>query len=149
MNGRAPEAPGGGEDSMTSFNKQVTTSQREPELEQRIFSFKATQLIWLFLGVLEALLALRILLKMMGANPENPFAMFLYSLTGLFVFPFMGLTATPQAGGMVLELSTIIAMLAYALVFWGIERLVWVIFYRPRTTPVAVTRTTTQDNRPQ
>jgi len=134
---------------MTNYNKQVTTSQREPELEQRIFSFKATQLIWLFLGVLEALLALRILLKLMGANAANPFAAFLYGLTYLFVYPFQGLIQTPQAEGMVLELSTIIAMMVYALVLWGFERLVWVIFYRPRTAPTAVTRTTTQDNRPQ
>ena len=47
----------------------VRTSQNEPEREQRIFTFKATQLIWLLLGILEALIALRIGLKLIGANP--------------------------------------------------------------------------------
>jgi hypothetical protein len=42
---------------------EVRTTQREPEREQRIFSFKATQLFWLVLGVLEALIALLFGLK--------------------------------------------------------------------------------------
>jgi uncharacterized protein YggT (Ycf19 family) len=125
--------------------KEVRTTEREPERERRIFTFKATQLIWLLLGVLEALLALRILLKLMAANPGNAFAAFLYSITDIFLLPFVGLTVTPAAGGMVLELSTFIAMLVYGLVGWGVERLVWVIFYRPRGASVSVTQTTTQD----
>ena len=125
--------------------KEVRTIEREPERERRIFTFKATQLIWLLLGVLEALLALRILLKLMAANPGNAFAAFLYSTTDIFLLPFVGLTATPAAGGMVLELSTFIAMLVYGLVGWGVERLVWVIFYRPRGPSVSVTQTSTQD----
>jgi len=125
--------------------KEVRTTEREPERERRIFTFKATQLIWLLLGVLEALLALRILLKLMAANPGNAFAAFLYSITDIFLLPFVGLTATPAAGGMVLELSTFIAMLVYGLAGWGAERLVWVIFYRPRGASVSVTQTTTQD----
>lgn len=119
---------------------QTTTSQREPGLEQRIFTFKATYLIWLLLGLLEALIGLRILLKLMAANPANPFAMLVYNLSYVFVFPFMGLTVTPEAGGMVLEISSFIAMLFYAVAGFVFERLVWLIFYRPRQAPVAVTQ---------
>jgi tetrahydromethanopterin S-methyltransferase subunit F len=43
---------------------EVRTSQREIDQEQRIFSFKATQLIWLALGVVEALIAMRVMLKL-------------------------------------------------------------------------------------
>jgi uncharacterized protein YggT (Ycf19 family) len=126
--------------------KQVQTTEREPERERRIFTFKATQLIWLFVGTLEALLALRIVLKLMAANPSNAFAAWLYSFTDIFLSPFVGLTASPAAGGMVLEFSSMIAMLVYGLIGWGIERLVWVIFYRPRGPSVSVTRTSTQDH---
>ena len=126
--------------------KEVRTTEREPERERRIFAFKATQLIWLFLGALEATLALRIILKLMAANPSNAFAAFVYSVTDIFLAPFVGLTATPAAGGMVLELSSIIAMLVYGLVGWGVERLVWVVFYRPRGPSVSVTQTSTQDH---
>jgi len=42
----------------------------------------------------------------------------------------------------VLEIPTLIAMLVYGLVGWVIERIIWVIFYRPRGP---VTQTTTTD----
>ena len=124
---------------------EVRTTQKEPERERRIFTFKATQLVWLFFGVLEALIALRIGLKLIGANPASPIAVFIYAVTGLFLFPFTGLTATPAAGGMVLEISSMIAMVVYALFAWGLERLIWLIFYRPRGPVVGVTQTTTSD----
>ena len=90
-------------------------------------------------------IALRIGLKLIGANPASPFAVFLYGFTGFFLLPFAGLTATPAAGGMVLEISSVIAMVVYALLAWGLERLIWVIFYRPRAPVVGVTQTTTTD----
>ena len=124
---------------------EVRTSQREPEREQRIFTFKITQLIWLFLGILEALIALRIGLKLIGANPESPIVAMIYGLTFLFLFPFEGMVATPSAGSIVLELSSLFAMLIYALIGWAVERTVWVLFYRPRGPVVGVTETTTSE----
>ena len=125
---------------------EVRTSQNEPEREQRIFSFKATQLIWLGLGILEALIALRIGLKLIGANPNSPIVALIYGFTYLFLFPFEGMTATPSAGSMVLELSSFFAMGIYALIAWAVERVVWLIFYRPRGPVVAVTETVTSEN---
>jgi hypothetical protein len=124
---------------------EVRTSQSEPERERRIFTFKATQLVWLLFGILEALIALRIGLKLIGANPASPIAVFIYGFTSLFLFPFTGLTGTPAAGGMVLEISSVIAMVVYALIAWALERIIWVIFYRPRGPVVGVTQTTTTD----
>jgi YggT family protein len=126
---------------------EVRSVQREPGREQRVFSFKATQLVWLFFGILEGLIALRILLKLIAANPNSPFAAMLYRFTDLFLFPFAGLTATPSAGGMVLELSSFIALIFYALIAWVVARLVWVIFYRPRGPIEQVTQTTSSEER--
>ena len=119
---------------------EVQTTQKESGSEQRIFTFKATQLVWLLFGLLEALIALRIGLKLIGANASNPFAELIYGFTSLFLLPFIGLIGTPAAGGMVLEISSMIAMVVYALVAWALERIIWVIFYRPRG---GVTQTTT------
>jgi len=125
---------------------EVRTTQKEPEREQRIFSFKATQLIWLFLGILEGMLGLRFGLKLIAANPESPIVAMIYGFTNLFLYPFAGMTVTPSAGGMVLELPTLFAMAIYALIAWAIERIVWVIFYRPRGPVVAVTETSTSES---
>ncbi len=124
---------------------EVKSIQQEPEREQRIFSFKVTQLIWLFLGILEALIVLRIGLKLIGANPASPIVALIYGVTYLFLFPFEGMVVTPSAGSMVLELSSLFAMLIYALIAWAVERIVWLLFYRPRGPVVGTTQTTTSE----
>ena len=122
---------------------EVRTTQQEPEREQRIFTFKATQLVWLAFGILEALIAMRIGLKLIGANAASPIAAFIYGFTDLFLLPFQGLIGTPAVGNMVLEITSVIAMVVYALIGWALERIIWVIFYRPRGPMVSNTQTTT------
>jgi hypothetical protein len=117
--------------------------------DQRVFTFKLTQLVWLLFGLLEALIALRVGLKLIGANPGNPFAALVYNLSAVFLWPFFGLTGTPAANGMVLEVPSIIAMFVYALVAWAIASLVWLILYRPReSTTVQETVVTAPDQTP-
>lgn len=132
---------------MTNY-QEVRTTQQEPGRQQRQFTFQATQLIWLGLGLLEGLFALRMLLKLIGANAANGFAALLYSFTDLFLVPFVGLIGTPAAGGLVLEISTLVAMVVYALAAWVLERIVWVLFYRPRTAAVNTQTTTTKSQTP-
>ncbi len=136
----------GKEIKMTSF-KEVTTSQQEQGRVRRVATFKVTQLIWLFLGILEALLALRFLFKLIGVNEANTFASFLYGLTNLFVAPFASLTGAPSTAGMTFEFTTLIAMIIYALIGWVLERLVYVLFYRPRG-PVSTQQRTVVDQIP-
>ena len=126
---------------------EVRTSNREPQAnrDQRLFTFKATYVIWLVLVMLEALIVLRIGLKLIGANADSGFATLVYGFSNLFLFPFAGLTPTYAAGAMVLEVSSFIAMIVYAFLFWGIERVVWVIFYRPREAAVSVTHRTSNE----
>jgi uncharacterized protein YggT (Ycf19 family) len=112
--------------------REVRTVQHEQGQEQRAATFKATQIIWLLLGLLEGVLALRVFFKVIAVNAENPFASLLYSVTGPFVAPFASLVGSPSAAGMVLEFSSIIAMVVYLLIAWVIERMVYVFFYRPR-----------------
>ena len=80
----------------------VRSVQREPGQGRRFFSFKATQIILLISGILEALIALRILLKLIGANPDSPLVALVYGFTSLFLIPFVGLIGSPTAGSMVL-----------------------------------------------
>ena len=75
----------------------------------RVFTWKFTQLVWLLFGMLEALIGLRVVLRLIAANPHNPFAMLVYNLSYPFVWPFVGLTRTPAANGAVLEISSMIA----------------------------------------
>ncbi len=131
---------------MTDY-KEVRTSEHEQGREQRFAAFKATQIIWLLLGLLEAVIALRVVFKLIAVNAANPFATLLYNVTNLFVAPFASLTGSLAVGGMVLEISSIIAMIVYLLIAWALERIVYVLFYRPRG-PVSVRQTIVSDHTP-
>jgi len=109
--------------------------------EQKAYIRKLTEAVWLLFGILEALIGLRVFLKLIAANPNNPFAELVYNASSLFVWPFSGLTFTPAAAGMVLEIPSIIAMLVYALIAWVIVRLIWIVLDRP-VDPTVVSQTT-------
>jgi uncharacterized membrane protein len=131
---------------MTDY-RVVKTTQHEQGREQRIATFKVTQLIWLGLGLLEVLLAMRVVFKLIAVNADNLFASLLYFVTGIFVAPFASLTSAPALGNMVLEISTVIAMIVYLLIAWALERIVYVLFYRPRG-PISVRQTIVSEQAP-
>jgi len=80
--------------------------------------------IWFIAGFIIVLLALRILLLLFGANQENGFVSFLYTLSGVFAAPFFGVFGyEPSYGVSVFEVSSLVAIIIYALVAWGLAKL--------------------------
>lgn len=98
--------------------------------------YRLTQFIWLLFGLLEALIGIRVILMLIGANPANPFAALVYQLSELFLWPFRNLIANPAFGNSVLEITSLIAMIVYPLIGWAIVRMIWVLFYRAPTSQV-------------
>ena len=81
------------------------------------------------LGVLEMILVLRFFFRLLGASQDNSFILFLYNLSHVFVAPFNGIFHDQVLGThSVFELSTLIAMLVFALLAWGLVALSRVIF---------------------
>ncbi len=113
---------------------------RDAAAERQLLLFQFNRIVWTILGILEVLLALRFLLKLIGANPNSGFAVLMYGVTGLFTAPFTGLVPTWVSGASVLEVTTLIAMAIYALLFWGVMRIVPILTDRARAR--TVTRTT-------
>jgi YggT family protein len=107
---------------------------------QRTFSYQVTGLLWLLLGALEALLGLRLILKLLASNPGNPFASLIYTFSDIFVWPFIGLTITPSAAGIVVEIHTIIAMVVYAMLGWLFISLVRLLLFRRTERSVSIQR---------
>jgi hypothetical protein len=105
-------------------------------LEYRETVYKISQFIWLLFGGLEALIGIRVILMLIGANPGNWFTAFVYQLSELFLWPFRNLVTNPSFQNLTLEVTSIIAMLVYALLGWIIVRMIWVIFYRSPTSQV-------------
>jgi uncharacterized membrane protein len=113
---------------------------RDVAAERRLGLFQIYRFMWSILAFLEILLAFRFVLRMIAANPDSGFATLIYGITGVFVAPFNGLISTPTSGGSSLEVTTLIAMAVYALVFWGIAYVIRMITDRPRAR--SFTRTT-------
>ncbi|HET8842800.1 MAG TPA: hypothetical protein VFN35_15155 [Ktedonobacteraceae bacterium] len=87
-----------------------------------------TTIVYFLLGVLEVILGLRFVFRLLGANQGNDFITFLYNLSHVFVGPFNGIFNDQAIGSKsVFELSTLVAMLIYALVAWGLVSLVRVM----------------------
>ncbi len=92
--------------------------------------WRAVQLIYLVFGVIDGLLLIRMVLKLLGANPHAGFSNWLYSVTDVFLVPFKNLLPTIGNEQSQLEMSLVIAILVYALIGWAIARLFAIVFYR-------------------
>ncbi|MCR4263312.1 MAG: YggT family protein [Candidatus Roizmanbacteria bacterium] len=103
--------------AVTTETKRVATSSQTVEY-----------LIYFFFGFLEILLAFRLVFKFMGASISSIFVNFIYGLTELFILPFEGIFRRGVSQGIetasVLEPSTLVALVVYAILAWGIVKLI-------------------------
>jgi hypothetical protein len=84
----------------------------------------AARIVWFIAGVLLVLLAFRFAFVLFGANPANGFVNFIYTVSHPFAAPFFGIFGYSISYGVSrVELSTLVAMAVYALVAYGIARL--------------------------
>lgn len=107
--------------------------------ERRLGAFQINRILYTLLGILEIVLMLRFVLKLMAANPDSGFSIFIYGVTALFVAPFDALLGTPTYAGAVFEINTLIAMGVYALLFWVIARIIQIAVDRPTVRSVSRT----------
>lgn len=128
---------------MTEFKETVTTSrdagvdetgtevqQRTRKVDRQVSAdgtSTASNAVWYVLGVIEVLIGLRFILKLFGANPNSGFVDFIYSITGILTAPFDNIfgVASARAGEVrsVFEPSILVAAVVYALIAWGIVKL--------------------------
>lgn len=97
----------------------------EPQLAKARGPRIVSRIIWYLAGILLALLGVRFILVLLGANPSNSFANFIYSASHPFVAPFVTLFGyTIRYGVARIEPFTLVAMVVYFLVALGIAKLV-------------------------
>ena len=93
---------------------------------------RAMEVIYLVFGIIDGLLLIRLVLKLLGANPQAGFTSFIYGLTDVFMAPFRNLLPAvgSNSSGAVLETSVLIAILVYALIGWVLARIIAITFFR-------------------
>jgi YggT family protein len=90
------------------------------------------RLISLIGGIIIALIGLRFIFILLGANPNNGFAHFIYSVSRPFVQPFYGLfNYEPTFTKAHFELASLVAIIVYALITLLLVKLVTIGSRRP------------------
>lgn len=84
------------------------------------------RLVWLAIGFINILIALRFVFLLLGANRDAQFTDLIYSLSAPFVAPFTAIFNEPAYGQSVFEVSSLIAIVIYTLIGWGIAKLLTV-----------------------
>ena len=94
---------------------------------------RIVNIVYFLFGALQLLLAIRVVLHLIGANPDNGFSNFIDALSAPFVALFASLVQNPTIGGTsVLEITTLIAMVVWAVVAWLVGRFIWLTMSRAR-----------------
>ena len=87
-------------------------------------SLVIARMIYFVSGLLTTLLAVRFVLALLGANLNNSFADFIYTVSYPFVAPFAGLfNYRTQYGASRFEIETLVSIIVYGIVAWGIVKL--------------------------
>jgi hypothetical protein len=114
------------ETAITQQPDYETTEQviHDVATERQLSFFRTERIAWTILTTLEIFLGLRFFLKWIAANPNSGFAALLYWITDLVLAPFAGLVGNPTHGDSIFEVTTLLAMAIYALLFWVVIRVI-------------------------
>jgi hypothetical protein len=111
--------PNSGQVSQTATTTQAPTNNEQQDAK----SDRKNAWIWYVVGIIDLLVALRLVFHLFGARSVG-FASMLYSITGFFVAPFKGIFANPKIEGSYFDMASLVAIIVYALLGWIIARLI-------------------------
>lgn len=104
----------------TETTGEAAVRDRQDRPDRDAVAFKAEDVIWFIVAVIEVLILIRFILLLFGARTGVPFVDFWYTLTAPLIYPFAGmfgnLDTYNQYTGMRLELESLVAMLVYGLI---------------------------------
>lgn len=106
------------QDGATNVQRQTVTHAEKAD--SRVV---ASRVIWYIAGFIIVLLLIRIVLLLLGANQGTGFVDFMYAISGVFAAPFSGIFGSPTYGKFFFDTASVVAIVVYALIAWGISKL--------------------------
>lgn len=103
--------------------REIITSDNESPRRARPL-YRSSQIVWYIFEFIEFLLLFRFILRLLGANPNAGFTQLIYGATYPLVLPFLYVFPRASLFSSVLEWGTLLAMVVYWLLAWGIVRLI-------------------------
>ena len=129
-----PPSAANGNELATDVGTQQLRTRREVVRQRRFGVGKTIDLIWYALGVLEIVLAARFFFELTAANSAAGFVKFILAIAQPFAWPFNGIFPMPRDGSNVFDVNMLVAMVVYAVIAWGITRLLVMSIEPPSVT---------------
>jgi uncharacterized protein YggT (Ycf19 family) len=98
--------------------------------EEGRYNFRAVAVVGFVVGVIDIIIAARFLGKLLGASSQSAFVTFIYNVSSPLVAPFKGIFGNGGSSANSFETASIVAMVVYAVIGWGL-----VVLIRITTAP--------------
>jgi hypothetical protein len=91
------------------------------------YSLRTEQAVWLITAVVAVILSIRFVFKMLAASTQSGFVRFIFDITQALIAPFHSIFNTAASGNFVFEPETLVAIVIYSLIGWGLVALVRIL----------------------
>jgi uncharacterized protein YggT (Ycf19 family) len=105
----------------------VDTAEVTTRGEPATHNYRAVQVIWFVTSVITTLISIRFVLKLLGASMQSGFVTLMYGLTDGLVAPFRAIFPAASGQSSTVDIASLVAIVIYALVGWGLVSLVKLI----------------------
>jgi hypothetical protein len=99
------------------------------------YNFRAAAVVGFIVGAVDIFIAARFLGKLLGASSASQFVHFIYQVSSVFVAPFTGIFGDTGTKTNTFETASLVAIVVYAVVGWGIVVLIRIITAPHGTKP--------------
>lgn len=112
-------------------------AEHVPSTEQASYNFRAAAIVAFVIGAVDILIAARFLGKLFGASAHSAFVSFIYQVSGPLVAPFTGIFGDTGSKTNTFETASLVALVVYAVIGWGVVVLIRIITAPKGTKPAS------------
>jgi hypothetical protein len=112
-------------------------SERGSITEQPRYNFRLAAVVWFIAGAVEIFVAARFLGKLFGASAQSAFVHFIYQVSSPMVAPFTGIFGDSGSKTNTFETASLVAIVVYAVIAWGIVVLIRIVTAPKGTKPAS------------
>ena len=105
--------------------------------EKPSYNFRAAAVVGFIVGIVEIFIAARFLGKLFGASAHSAFVNFIYQVSSPMVAPFSGIFGDTGSRTNTFETASLVAMVVYAVIGWGLVILIRIVTAPHGTKPAS------------
>jgi len=106
-----------------------------PSHQEGGYNFRAAAVGGLLVGIVDIFVAARFLGKLFGASSQSSFVNFIYQVSSPMVAPFKGIFGNGGSNTNSFETASLVAIVVYAVIGWGLVVLIRIITAPRGTRP--------------